>query len=378
MDTIKVLIIDKNILVRRAITTILQQHKKFRVYWLNDEFDTVEAVIRNKEPDVVLLSIESIEGEGLDILQKIRSIFSNLPVVVVSPRNNEGAKAVITALRLGAIDFITKPESKNLILFAERHLKKRLEPLITAIYEMKQRKNLDNLMLESLTQPQRSFEEITPDISDQQPIEVVVMGGCTGGVQALFSILSSLPKDLAMPVVVVQHLPRTYTEYLATCLDAFCQIPVREVQDGDKLTAGTVYIAPGGYQCEITQSVSDVVASVYRGPRENDMRPSIDVLFRSVAKIYGTKTLGILLSGCGYDGLAGAEEIKKHSGQIIVQDPRSSIAPNLPLSAISQGLTKTYFPPQNIAQQITKYSSLTDSDYYNPQEKDVINANFLF
>lgn len=378
MDTIKVLIIDKNILVRRAITTILQQHEKFRVYWLNDEFDTVEAVIRNKEPDVVLLSIESIEGEGLDILQKIRSSFSNLPVVVVTPRNNEGAKAAITALWLGAIDFITKPESKNLILFAERHLKKRLEPLITAIYEMKQHKNLDNLMLESLTQPQKSFGEITSDIRDQQPVEVVVMGGCTGGVQALFSILSSLPKDLAMPVVVVQHLPRTYTEYLATCLDAFCQIPVREVQNGEKLRPGTVYIAPGGYQCEITQSVSDVVASVYRGPRENDMRPSIDVLFRSVAKIYGTKTLGILLSGCGCDGLAGAEEIKKHSGQIIVQDPRSSIAPNLPLSAISQGLTKTYSPPQNIAQQITKYSSLIDNDYNNPLEKDVINTNFLF
>ena len=378
MDAIKVLIIDENILVRRAITTILQQREEFRVFWLIDEFDTVETVIRNTSPDIILLSLENIEGEGLDILQKIRSTFNNLPIVVISPRNQEGAKAAITALRLGAIDFITKPESKNLILFAERHLKKRLEPLITAIYEMRQPKNLDKLMLESLTQPQKSFEDFRTGVKDQQSIEIVVMGGCTGGVQALFSILSYLPKDLAIPLVVVQHLPRTYTEYLATCLDAFCKIPVREVKNGEKLKAGTVYIAPGGYQCEISQSFSDIVASVHRGPRENNMRPSIDVLFRSAAKIYGNKTLGVLLSGCGCDGLGGAKEIKKHSGQIIVQDPRSSIAPDLPLSAISQGLTKTYCTPQNIAQQITKHSLFIGRDYYNNQEKEVINTNFLF
>lgn len=378
MDTINILIIEKDILVRRAITNILQQQKQSRVYWLYDEFDNVETVIRNKEPDVVLLNIENIEGEGLDILQKIRSTFSELPVVVISPRSKEGAKAAITALRLGAIDFITRPESKNLILFAERHLKKRLEPLVKAIGKMREQKNVDKIMLEALTQPQKSFGDLTPDIKDQQPIEMVVIGGCTGGVQALFSILSKLPRDLAIPVVIVQHLPRTYTEYLATSLDAFCKISVREVQNGDKLEAGSVYIAPGGYQCEISQSASDIVASVHRGPRENNMRPSIDVLFRSAAKIYGSKTLGVLLSGCGCDGLRGAEEIKEHSGQIIVQDPRSSIAADLPLAAISRGLTKTYCTPQDIAQQITKHSMFMGSDYYQTQEKDLINTNFLF
>lgn len=378
MDTITVLIIDKNILVRRAITTILQQCEEFRVFWLNDEFDTVETVILDTGPDIVLLSIDNIEGGGLDILQKVKTKFSNIPVVVISPRNQEGAKAAITALRLGAIDFITKPESGNLILFAERHLKKRLEPLLNAIYKMKEHKNMDNIMLESLTQPQKSFEDFREGDKDQQSIGITVMGGCTGGVQSLFSIVSKLPKDLAIPVVVVQHLPRIYTEYLATCLDAFCQIPVREVQNDEKLEAGTVYIAPGGYQCEITQTTSGVVASVHRGPRENNMRPSIDVLFRSAAKIFGNKTLGVLLSGCGSDGLGGAEEIKKHSGQIIVQDPRSSIAPELPLSAITKGLTKTYFNPQHIAQHVIRYSNPDNVEQHETQEKDAIKTQFLF
>jgi two-component system chemotaxis response regulator CheB len=378
METIKVLIIDKNILVRRAITTILQKQKQFHVFWLHEDFNNVEAMVRSKQPDIVLLSIDNIEDEGLDILQKINAEFNSLPVIVISPRNEEGARAAITALRLGATDFITKPDSKNLILFAERHLKKRLDPLLNAVYKIRERQDMDHLMLETLTQPQKSFGNLNTDKIDQHPAEIVVMGGCTGGVQALFSILNQLPEDLAMPVVVVQHLPRTYTGYLATCLDSYCNIAVREAQNGDKLEAGAVYIVPGGYQCEVKQSTEGIVALVHRGPRENNMRPSIDVLFRSAAKIYGSKALGILLSGCGIDGLSGAEQIKKHSGQIIVQDPRSSIAPDLALSAISRGLTKTYCTPQNIAQQIIKYSSLVSSDYYERQEKDVINTNFLF
>lgn len=373
------LIIDKNILVRRAITTILKEKEEFRVFWLNDEFDTVETVIRNILPDIVLLSIDNIEGEGLDMLQKVQTTFSNLPIIVVSPRNKEGAKAAITALRLGAIDFITKPESKNLILFAERHLKKRLDPLLKAVYKMKEHPNMDKMMLESLTQPQKSFGDLSTAVKGQQSIKVAVMGGCTGGVRALFSILSKLPSNFAIPVVVVQHLPRTFTKYLASCLDAYCNVPVREVQNGESLEDGTVYIAPGGYQCEISQSVpNNIEASVYRGPRENNMRPSIDVLFRSAAKLNGNKILGVLLSGCGSDGLRGVEEIKKHSGQVIVQDPRSSIAPELALSAISQGITKTYYTPQGIAQQLLKYSNIDKRVGYNSQEKDAINTNFLF
>ncbi|PAU95564.1 hypothetical protein CK503_00415 [Aliifodinibius salipaludis] len=378
MDIVNVLIIDKNILVRRAITTILEQREEYRMFWLNDAFDTVETVIRNVAPDIVLLSIDDIEGEGLDILQKVQTSFSNLPVIVISPRNEGGAKAAITALRLGAIDFVTKPESNNLILFAERHLKKRLEPLLKAVYKMKKHQNIDDMMLESLTQPQKSFGDFSAEVKEPQPIEVAVIGGCTGGVLTLFSILSKLPKDLAIPLVIVQHLPRTYTEYLATSLDSVCKISVKEVENGEPLEAGTAYIATGGYQCEISKSASTIEASICRGPRENNMRPSIDVLFRSAAKVSGNKVLGVLLSGCGSDGLSGAEEIKNHSGQVIVQDPRSSIIPDLPLSTISKGITKTYCTPQDITNQLIKYSKLGSDIEYISREKDAINTKYLF
>lgn len=378
MDQIKILIIDKNILVRRAITMILQKKEGFQIFWENDEFERLAEVIKQIKPDVILLSVESLAGDGLELLQKLQTNFAQLPVIVISPRSEAGAKAAITALRLGAIDFLTKPEQKNLILFAERHLEKRLAPMIKAIYSIKERDNLDKEMLESLAQPQKSFEEFPSVDTGQLPKKIVVMGGCTGGVQTLFALLSKLPADLNIPIVAVQHLPKKFTGYLAEHLDAFCDITVREVQNREQLLPGNVYIAPGGYQCEVCQDGSAFFATIHRGPRENNMRPSIDVLFRSVAKTYGSKALAVLLSGCGYDGLAGTQEIRKHYGQVIVQDPRTAIAPELPLSALSKGITKEYYTPDEIASLIIKSTDVAEKeelDFFS--EKDT-SAGFLF
>lgn len=353
MDPNKVLIIDQNILVRRAISNILQQEEEFEVCWIAEESPNIKAVVREHDPDVVLLSLEDMQSEGFTILSMLRIKFPKLPVLIISPRTTEGAEAAINALRVGAIDFITKPEHKNLILFAERHLEKRLTPLIKAAKKIHDFHSLDSEILESLIHPQRTFEQIK-ESEEASTTEIVVIGGCTGGVQALFKLVSALPADLQVPVVIVQHLPRTYTKYLASKLDSVSDITVREVQGDEKLESGDVWIARGGYQCEISQSGYRYVLNTHRGLRENNMRPSIDVLFRSAAHTFGNRTLGILLSGCGYDGVAGAEEIRNHEGQILVQDPRSAIAPELPLSAIKKGLTREYYSPVELAEEIVR------------------------
>lgn len=360
MDHIKVLIVEENILVRRALTTVLQKYDNFRVSWMDETPDKLISVVQERHPDIVLLSINSLDSNGLKLLQQLQSKFKKLPVIVVSPRSKEGAKAAITALRLGAVDFITKPEQKNLILFAERHLEKRLGPLLKSIYQIKKHTDLDKKMLDSLTEPQKSFENFHSVVVDSHKMEVVVIGGCTGGVPSLFSILSNLPSDFNVPVLVVQHLPRIYTEYLVEILDSFCDITVKKAEDGEPLSGGTVYIAPGGYQSEIIYSEHTPVISIYRGLRENNMRPSIDVLFRSASRVFGDRTLAVLLSGCGYDGLAGAAEVINHKGQLLVQDPQTAIAPELPLTAIRKGLTKEYYSPQQLVVQIlqrTHYAS---------------------
>lgn len=378
MESITVLIIDNDILVRRAITTILQKHQEFQVFWSDGECEDVVTCTKEKQPDIVLLSIQSIEGDGLDKLQRLKSAFKQLPIVVLSPRNEEGAQAAITSLRLGAIDFITKPETENLILFAERHLEKRLEPLLTAIRKIGTYDNLNKGILESYIRPQKSFEDLHAASAGDPSIEIAVMGGCTGGVQSLFDVLGNVPTDLDFPIVVVQHLPRVFTTYLTTNLDKACAISVQEMEDGAQLLPGSVYIVPGGYQCEVSKSgISNYSAAVYRGARENNMRPSIDVLFRSAARAAGSKVMGVLLSGCGRDGLDGMEEIYKQGGHVIVEDPRTAIAPILPLKAMMKGIVKAYYPSEDIARALTSFSKAS-SDKNMAEHAQQQPTNFLF
>lgn len=352
MESIKVLIVDKNILVRRALTSILRKYDIFEVTWMADGFHNIEDFIQARHPDVVLLSIDDIDSDGLTILSMLHSRFAELPIIAISPRTKEGAEAAISALRLGAVDFVTKPEHKNLILFAERHLEKRLGPIIKAAKKFKQRYNITEEILETLVHPQRTFGHFGADTKPYTPAEIVVIGGCTGGVQALFSLVESLPRNINAPLVVVQHLPRIYTKHLAQKLDSISNITVREVRDRVVLDDGDIWIAPGGYQCEIDQTGYQNVLRIHRGLRENNMRPSIDILFRSAARVYGKKALAILLSGCGYDGIAGAKEIVNREGQFIVQDPRTAIGPELPLTAIRNELTREYYSPEELAKQI--------------------------
>jgi len=352
MNPPRILIIDDNILVRRSITNTLKKNNYSDIIWLTDNPPNIEQVIQQHNPDVVLLSIDNMESNGLTLLSNIRSKFPTLPVVVMSPRSLEGGEAAITALRLGAIDFVTKPIHKNLILFAERHLEKRLEPLIRAANKMNERRYLSGEILQSIIHPQKIFDQLTEEQPVPEPVEIVVIGGCTGGVQSLFTILTSLPEDLSIPIVIVQHLPRTYTKILAEKLDAVSPLMIREAKDGVSLEAGDVWFAPGGYHCEIVQSGYQRILSTHRGRRENNMRPSIDILFQSTAQMYGENTLGIILSGCGCDGLVGAECIKRAGGQIIVEDPQTSVAPDLPLSVIREGITREYYSPEDIAKQI--------------------------
>lgn len=354
MDPTKVLIIDQHILVRRALTNILRKNDTFDVGWIADESPEVEAVIQDYNPDVVLLNIDDMQSDGFTILSMLRLKYPDLPIVVISPRNDHGAEAAINALRLGAVDFVTKPAHKNLILFAERHLEKRLPSLIKAAKNIHNRQHISEETLESFIHPQKTFEQIGEGEHTNKQAKIVVIGGCTGGAQALFTLVRALPKDLPVPVVVVQHLPRIYTKYLAAKLDSISDIRVREVEDRVLLDGGDVWIAPGGFQCEVTQSGYQTSLNTHRGLRENNMRPSIDILFRSAAQTYGSQTLGILLSGCGNDGLVGAEEIRKNEGQIIVQDPRSALAPELPFSAIKKGLSREFYSPGKLAEEIVR------------------------
>ncbi|HEX6981802.1 MAG TPA: chemotaxis protein CheB [Balneolaceae bacterium] len=372
MEQAKILIIDQNVLVRRAVASFLEKSDSFIPLWDSGGIKHLRYYIEKTEPDVVLLAIESEKSEESSLLNMINVSFPSLPIVAISPKTKEGAEAAVLALKNGAVDVITIPEHRNIILFAKQHLGKRLYSILRVANNLHHRQSLSDEILDSLIYPQKSFEHFTREHYTVPTPKIIVIGGCTGGPRALFSLISKLPAQLPVPVVVVQHFPKIYTRALAEKLDEESEVNVREAFDGAGAEAGTVWIAPGGYHCELNRSGQKTVLNIHYGPREHNARPGIDMLFRSAAYNWSDKVLGVLLSGSGIDGIAGAEEIRRAGGEVIVQDPETAIAPELPLSVIRHGLTRAYYSPEKLAERLIAVTTRPKKPYNEVTGKEFI------
>ena len=190
------------------------------------------------------------------------------------------------------------------------------------------------------------------------PVQIVTIGVSTGGPDALARLLPSLPANLPVPVVIAQHMPPIFTSLLAARLSARCSLPVRECKSGENLTAGCVFIAPGDFHM-VTCSESGVVRlKTHQGPKENFCRPSVDVLFRSVADVYGARTLAVILTGMGQDGLKGCELLSSLGAQILVQDEASSVVWGMPGFVARSGLADKILPLDQIGAEIVRATAM--------------------
>lgn len=328
---LNVLIIDKHVLLRQIVSSILRKLKSTSVIQsiTSSEPRKNLADVSRIEPDVIFLGIDTPDSIEMKLLGLIRKKYPMLPVIIMTPLNRIGAKTAIKGLKMGAIEFITKPDKNNGIMLAHGHFRKRIVPLMHHIREF----NLNLLLADP------SHEHSIPEVSnvlDKKPqqtsrfIDVVVVAGCTGGVNALFKLVAALPGELPLPVIILQHLPKMYTRELADELDKVTPMNVREAQNDSPLISGQIYIAPGGYHTIVKNDGIRKKLYIHRGPREHKNRPSIDVLLRSVVQVYDRKVLSVFLSGGGMDGLNGAGYVMDAGGKLILQDKESSLLWALP------------------------------------------------
>jgi len=328
---LKALIIDNHVLVRQVVSSILRNLKGNPVIHSisSSASKNLLAELSQVQPDVIFLGIDTPDSKEMELLAKIRQKYPMLPVIIMTPLSRDGAKTAIKGLKLGAIEFITKPDQNIGIMLAHHHFRKRIVPLMEHIHDI----NL-NLLLAGHTEGE-SIPEVKI-ITDKKPqktsnfFEVVVVAGCSGGVNALFKLVSALPDDLPLPVIIVQHLPKMYSRELAEELDKITPMNVREAQNDSPLIAGQIYIAPGGYHTIVKNDGVRKKLFIHRGPRERKNRPSIDVLLRSVVQVYNSKVLSVFLSGGGKDGLNGAGYVVDAGGKLILQDRDSSLLWALP------------------------------------------------
>ncbi len=360
MRKIRVLIIDDSVVGRRLIGDVLGADAALEVAGTAATGRIALAKIPQVNPDVVTLDVEMPDMDGLQTLAAIRRDYPQLPVIIFCTQTDRGAAATLDALALGAADCVTKPADVGSLAAAVQHIRDQLVPKIKLFAEGAAKGSSPSLRglstLRPATGPQGLFlagGRPTGTAPAPEPcVEVVAIGVSTGGPNALAEILPAWPADFPVPVVIVQHMPPVFTRLLAERLASRSALRVAEGASGRRLEPGHVWLAPGGYHMAVVRDALGGRLHVHEGPPENSCRPAVDVLFRSVAAAYGPRTLAVVLTGMGQDGLRGCQAVREAGGQILVQDKASSVVWGMPGFVARAGLAEGVVPLSQLGCEI--------------------------
>lgn len=347
----RVLLVDDAVVVRKALSVAIERDPDLEVAGTAVNGRIALAKFPALKPDIVLLDIEMPEMDGLETVRELRKIDSRVPIIMFSTLTERGAATTLEALALGATDYVTKPSNVNGAATMET-ITSELIPKIRALCRLTAR---DGFLSE------RKFVPPPPVVSVSRvlvPAQVVVIGVSTGGPDALARVIPTLPADFPVPVLIAQHMPPIFTSMLAARLSSKSALPVRECMPGEWLKPGCVLIAPGDFHMIVEADARGVRVQTHQGPRENFCRPSVDVLFRSVAAVYGTRTLAVILTGMGQDGLQGCELLRSCGARIYVQDEASSVVWGMPGFVARSGLADKVLPLQQIGAEIVNATRL--------------------
>lgn len=349
-DPVSVLVVDDSALMRNLVSKIIEASPGLAVAdkAMNGIF-ALEKIPRCN-PDAIVLDIEMPGMNGIEFLKERKKLGLEIPVIILSSVAKEGAAVTMEALSLGAADFITKPSGS---VSSDIHtVAGELSRLLLAYGTQYQRKKGKNPPRYEFEAPERFFEPM-PVLEEKSslrsrpepvkplrapgPIELIAIGISTGGPNALREVFSRIDPELPQPVVVVQHMPPGFTEEFAKSLDRICPLDVKEAAEGDLVRPGRILIAPGDRHIEVEKRPLGAVAHITDAPQVNGHRPSADVLFASVAKYYGNRAMGVIMTGMGRDGARELGAIYREGGITLGQDEASSVVYGMPKAAFEMG-----------------------------------------
>jgi len=346
---IRVLIIDDSAVVRQALSGILASDPDIEVMGTAPDPLIARDKIVKDRPDVITLDVEMPRMDGLTFLKQIMAQ-DPIPVVMCSSLTEKGAEVSMKALQYGAIDIINKPkmgakqfleESRVMICdTVKAAARARVRRLASLVNEPQPKLTADVILDRA-----RSLE------SFQTTEKVVAVGASTGGTEALRVFLQSLPYD-APGVVIVQHMPQHFTAAFARRLDGICRISVKEAEDGDTVIPGRALIAPGNRHMLLKRSGARYYVQIKDGPLVCRHRPSVDVLFRSVARYAGVNAIGVIMTGMGDDGARGMREMKEAKAINLAQDEASCVVFGMPQEAIKLGGVDKVLPLERLAEEV--------------------------
>lgn len=341
MKPVRVLIVDDSATIRRLLTAVLSADPDITVVGAAPEPAVARKMIKELNPDVLTLDVEMPNMNGLEFLEKIMRL-RPFPVVMVSTLTQKGAEVTLEALELGAVDYYPKPTS-NVASLIEAGAAELCEKV----------KNAAHARVRARTALHTQAVGSAADASFDPGNAVIAIGSSTGGVEALIEVLSHFPKNCP-PTVITQHMPAHFTTTFASRLDRICLPGVSEAVDGAPLQIGHVYIAPGGTQHLEVSGVGTYRCRLVNEEPVNGHRPSVDVLFRSVARHVKDRAIGVELTGMGRDGASGLLEMRQAGASTIGQDEASSVVYGMPRVAFEIGAVQSQLPLEKIGSEIIR------------------------
>ncbi len=343
MPPIRVLIVDDSALIRRMLSDVLASDSEIEVVGTAANGALALAEVLKDKPDVITLDVEMPEMGGLEALVAIHRLDPRLPVIMFSAFTERGAATTLEALARGASDYVCKPAQAGSLEHAMTCMREELIPKIKALSAV------CRVVLPAAPAPAPLV------LARPLPrVDVLAIGASTGGPPALTELLTQLPANFPVPIVIVQHMPPLFTRLLAERLDLQSPMVVREAKQGSRIEAGQVCIAPGDRHMAVVRRGSDVVLTLSNGPPENSCRPAVDVLFRSVAQACGPASLALVLTGMGSDGTRGARLIREAGGQVVAQDKASSVVWGMPGSVVAANLADCVCPLATLALEVQR------------------------
>ncbi|MDA3901245.1 MAG: chemotaxis response regulator protein-glutamate methylesterase [Spirochaetes bacterium] len=363
MDKIRVLVVDDSALVRRIISDALEKDPEIEVVGTANNGKTAIFKSFVLYPDVITMDIEMPIMDGLEALREIMDKNAK-PVIMLSSLTQFGAEATFKALEYGAADFVPKPQAMVQMSFDEisEQLIQKVKAFAHAEINYSAASPKERVVLPGPandrpfeTTEDKRLTEIVDDAYLHSKKRIVAIGTSTGGPSALIKLFKNLPANFACPIVVVQHMPPGFTKAFAERLDSISMLTVKEAEDGDQLRDGWAYIAPGHSHVELYQRNGDDYLALNSGEKVSGHRPSIDVLFRSIARFYSSEVTAVIMTGMGKDGALGITELAQKGSYTIAQDQETSVVFGMNRVAIEMGAVKNILPLDEISKKIVEH-----------------------